>query len=220
MSGKVDLVQLRKQVRERIGLKVLSVSHNYNPGWEPLDIQKFKTKKQAGEYKATKTKIILTGLPAIPTKYSIGVDPATVNLSICILKPEVQGTVGFIYDLSLFRYPRNPVERIKQARRVLEKILVAEHKYLYKASRKTCIIEGASFGSTHRQVELAEQRAALVVEMLAWDCNPEVVPPTTIRKQALGHGKLNGKTLWKEEGINENGGDALVCVLYGLGLTS
>lgn len=56
-------------------------------------------------------------------------------------------------------------------------------------------IEGASYGNTFGQVELAEARAALAWAFIPYTNQIKIVPPKRIRADVLGNGNL--KTKWK-----------------------
>lgn len=72
------------------------------------------------------------------------------------------------------------------------------------------IIEGASYGKLYRQVELEDVRAAAVMWFHRYGIKNYVIPPTSIRKQVFGHGRM--KNPWSN--IPDDIAAALGCAYY------
>ena len=131
--------------------------------------------------------ITLAGLPKIDKGY-MGIDPGTACLGIAFLLPNEQAVLyEFVIDRVL-----NPVSRMITAQEICQWV---DWSHFYTPD--AIVIEGASFGDTHRQVELAEQRAAMA---LYWSKNKqvEIVPPMSIRKQAFGSAKTKAVDVWPD----------------------
>ncbi len=78
------------------------------------------------------------------------------------------------------------------------------------------VVEGAAYKEPYGQADLGHVRMGFVLGLRYAGYNVDIVPPATIRAQALGSGKLGGLEVWPE--INHNGGDALAAALYAAGL--
>jgi Holliday junction resolvasome RuvABC endonuclease subunit len=140
----------------------------------------------------------------------IGIDPGTVNLGIAVLS---QNGVGWLYQYKLVRNT-NAVSRIETAYSI--------GRSAFSGWNGKAVIEGASYGSNFRQVELAEQRAAIVLGMKAgkgFD-TVSIVAPLMIRKAVFGSGKVKGEHYWEDVLGKQmtHMGAALACAFYGITL--
>lgn len=144
-------------------------------------------------------------MPCLTDFGCVGIDPGTVNLGIAFLMP---GCYSVVYQIRLERF-KSPVERITFAHSLLRTIINMERDNLYSDLR--CIIEGASFGDTHRQVELAEQRAAFVIAGQGVFYGVKMLAPLTIRKLAFGTAKILAKDTYQE--IPQDAAVAVSCAV-------
>lgn len=139
------------------------------------------------------------------TKYAVyGIDPGTTNFGLAYLAP-FNPDVAFLFYAKLQR-SKNPVERILLAQNVLS---ICFTFFTYKGYS---VIEGASFGNTHRQVELAEVRASSALWCLKKNIEPKILPPKTIRKGVFGNGNVKASDRWKE--VPSDAADALACAYF------
>ncbi len=115
-----------------------------------------------------------------PNKMRIGIDPGTVNLGIAVAQPKSK--IVYLYKITLKRHK-------KALLRLLDVQQVLGHTLGYFSDNAMAIIEGASYGATYRQVELAEVRAAMMLWFHKYNIEPHIVPPSTIRKSTFGHGR-------------------------------
>ena len=137
----------------------------------------------------------------MPNEMRIGVDPGTRNLGIAIIRPEILSVN--LYKIVLERHEK-ALLRLLDVQQVLGRT-IGHFQLNAKA-----IIEGASYGARFRQVELAEQRAAMMLWFHMEGIDVELVPPATIRKASFGHGRM--KNPW--DNIEDNMAAALGAALY------
>lgn len=146
-------------------------------------------------------------IPFIHDGIFIGIDPGTTNLGIAKLIGYPNNPSCYVYQISMIR-DANPIERIKHVQQIINMLLVD-----YVQPMKL-IIEGASFGDKFRQVELAEQRAAIVSIALTKGIPVTMAPPLTIRKVIFGSGKKKADMVWPE--IPKDAAAALSCAYYAM----
>lgn len=115
------------------------------------------------------------GIDVPPT---VGIDPGTVNLGIAV---STTGRNVILYQFKLLRMEF--CERLSMAQKALAFALDT-------LPVQSCLIEGASFGDKYRQVELAEQRAALALYCIAHNIPVRLMPPPSIRKAFFGSAKV------------------------------
>ena len=138
----------------------------------------------------------------MPNEMRIGCDPGTRNLGIAIIRPEIPSVN--LYKIVLERHEK-ALLRLLDVQQVLGRT-IGHFQLNAKA-----IIEGAGYmASTYRQVELAEQRAAMMLWFYAEGIETELIPPNTIRKSSFGHGRM--KNPW--DNIEDNMAAALGCALF------
>lgn len=135
-----------------------------------------------------------------PNEMRIGIDPGTVNLGIAVIKPDINSVK--LYKIMLKRHKR-ALNRLLDVQRVL-----ADTIGHFKPNSKA-IIEGASYGNPYRQVELAEQRAAVLLWFHKYSIEADIISPLKIRKNVFGSAKI--KNPW---GIDDNCAAALGAALY------
>jgi len=137
-----------------------------------------------------------------------GFDPGTTNLGVAYIYP-FNPKFAYLFQAKLER-DKNPVQRIISVQNILSSICLGfEHK-------NVGIIEGASFGSTHRQVELAEIRASIALWCLRKGIEPKILPPKKIRKAVFGNGNTKASDEW--ENLPKDAADALACAYANLSL--
>lgn len=153
-----------------------------------------------------KIKIELSDFPTSPLSL-VGFDPGTVNLGIAEILPSTRRV--YIYQIEMKRAD-DPVQRIQEVKWVIMDCL----QYPYRAGR--AIIEGASYGRRFRQVELAEQRAAIVLWTLKNGFDPKIVAPNTIRSKVFSNHKIKADEYWEELAEYPDAATALSCAIYGV----
>ena len=115
----------------------------------------------------------------------VGIDPGTKNLGIALLYPENKSL--YLFKVKLER-DDDPVKRMVDAQMALQSCIQ------YHGYDPIATIEGASFGNYYRQVELAEQRAAMALWFYARNFKVVFGAPKSIRKAVFGNG--NEKNPW------------------------
>ena len=137
----------------------------------------------------------------LPNEMRIGIDPGTVNLGIAIVRPN--NKIVNLYKITLKRHK-------KALLRLLDVQQVLGHIIGHFSENSIAIIEGASYGATYRQVELAEVRAAMMLWFHEHNIEPHLVPPSTIRKSTFGHGRT--KNPW--DNLPDDLAASLGCAFY------
>lgn len=132
----------------------------------------------------------------------IGIDPGTTNLGICVLNDNLQ--IAELFQISIER-DKNPINRIQHTQKILNECVRIVPYEVYM------IIEGASFGSNFRQVELAECRTSAALWALDRKFKVQIIPPTTIRKNVFGSAKIKAHEIWSN--IPSDCAAALSCAL-------
>ena len=126
-------------------------------------------------------------IPYNKSKTYIGIDPGTKNLGFARITPQSV----HIYQVSMERNP-DPIQRMNDVRDIWRGF---QFSMPYNF---TVVIEGAAFmSSNYRQVELAEVRAALAIEMSNYGgAKVSIVPPNTIRKRVFGKATIKAHDTW------------------------
>lgn len=138
----------------------------------------------------------------LPQTTRFGLDPGTRNLGLAVIRPDVESVT--LYKIVLERHK-------KALNRLLDVQQVLGYTLGHFGQDSKAIIEGASYmASMYRQVELAEQRAAMLLWFHKFGIEAEIVPPNTIRKNVFGNGRM--KNPWGN--IDDNCAAALGCALY------
>ena len=154
-----------------------------------------------------------TNIKLLDTPYKdqifFGADPGTKNLGIAAIYPNTSEKTmeANLYKIVLDRND-DAVERILNVQKVLSTLSI------WCRWKNPAVIEGASFGNHYRQVELAEQRASIVLWCNIRGLKVKIVPPKTIRKHAFGDGNM--KNPW--DNLKDDVAAALGCALYGYNL--
>ena len=184
-----------------------------------IEIQVLNKKtKEYNEWKYDKYSV------ALPTEIIefgryVGIDPGTTHLGLAELYSVDNKDKVTLWQITISRQ-EDAIKRMRLHHFIMGKCLYIPSHMIGNASDTNCVVEGASFGNTFRQVELAEQRI-----ILAWwmfDSSPtHIVPPTTIRKAVFGSGKIKAHEAWQLAGIpkNKQPNDALAalsCAYYGM----
>lgn len=138
--------------------------------------------------------------------YAIGVDPGTeFGITIFPWQGHVLSLSGKLRDMP------GELHRGYTTFHIMKNILLDR---LISVNHTSVVVEGASFGDTYGQVKLAENRAGFCIGALEMQAMLHVVPPATIRKEVLGHGRVSGKELYF--GMNKNAADSIpMCLLAG-----
>jgi hypothetical protein len=131
-----------------------------------------------------------------------GLDPGTVHMGFA----QAWRSFIYIYEIEMKRNP-DAVQRIID----VHTILSACSTWFDYAP--LAVIEGASFGSTHRQVELAEIRTSAVWWFKNHNATVKIVPPKTIRKLVFESGNVKAEDVWTE--LPANSAAALACAYSG-----
>lgn len=162
---------------------------------------------------------IIPPIPLTSFKEWISADPGTTNMGLARLYSIDERDCATLWQIKIARED-NMLDRLTTANWIVQTCFnLPSHSY-----RMECpilVIEGASYGNNFRQVELAEQRAAIAL----WGFNKlqtiMVIPPLTIRETVFGFGKIKAHEAWQLEGIpkSKQPNDALAalsCAYYGM----
>lgn len=144
--------------------------------------------------------------PIDVTTMRVGVDPGTVHLGIAVLVPN---RTGLLYEITMKR-DNDPMVRLHRTNEALSRVF---YYFEYPEFRPYVIIEGASYADMFRQVELAEQRAAIGLWMDEhYHCPVLFKPPLTIAKDVFGSGKARAWNEWPH--LPKNAASALACAIF------
>lgn len=144
---------------------------------------------------------------------AIGIDPG-VNFGMTIINNEyVQVLYGKIptskvagqRGINAYNYIIEQ-SSLKNIRTVSRDIL---HDFI-------AVVEGAAYNDKHGQVLLEEVRFGFFFALYEIGFDVRILPPASIRKGALGHGRATGGDLWPS--MNSNAADSIICALCGLTL--
>lgn len=143
----------------------------------------------------------------------IGYDPGSRHAGLSLISKHI-GEDAYSIEL---KYPagNSALERVKIIEEHFKEIFSTYfYRPSYRPSTMTAVIEGASHAEAYGQVELAEARIVVAKYLTEFDCksNIQILAPSSIRKKALGNGKLKGKEMWKDI-LGLNAADSLVCAL-------
>lgn len=151
--------------------------------------------------------------PPLPvTNYGtyIGIDPGTVHLGVAIIDASSINIKIHLYEVTIER-SKDAVERIQATKFILTDVFLG----IYLIGNPKMIIEGASYGNNFRQVELAEQRATMVLWALEHGITPSLISPLSIRKKVFGSAKIKAEDKWK--GLAPpNALSALACAYFAI----
>ena len=136
----------------------------------------------------------------MPNEMRIGCDPGTRNLGIAVIRPDNESVK--LYKIVLTRH-KNALLRLLDVQKVLG------HTIGHFTLDSKAIIEGASYGNFYRQVEMAEQRAGMLLWFHRCGIEADLIPPLSIRKNVFGNARI--KNPWD---IDNNCAAALACALY------
>ena len=137
----------------------------------------------------------------MPNEMRVGIDPGTRNLGIAVIRPDNESVT--LYKIVLERH-KNALLRLLDVQEVLGRTIG------HFTPNCGAIIEGASYGNFYRQVEMAEQRAGMLLWFYKYGIEAELIPPLSIRKVVFGSAKI--KNPW--EMVDDNCAAALACCLY------
>jgi len=146
----------------------------------------------------------------------IGIDPGTTNLGVSIIYDSVLGIPAIVYKFKMIR-DDTMLERIYTLNNILYHLAYKEDLFSMDIVGDV-VIEGAAYGATHRQVELAEQRVAaalwFITRSMEYQDEPKIhlIPPKKIRSVVFGNGDTIAEEEWKD--LPKDGATALSCALY------
>lgn len=145
----------------------------------------------------------------------LGIDPGTVNLGMSwMCADDIGRDRAKLWQIKITRSD-DPVQRIMDINAVLNELIASG----WNNGKVT--IENAAYAQGFRQVELAEQRAAIISNFLNNSAySIQMAAPMTIRKKVFGSGKIKAHEVWQLEGISKTKqpNDALAalsCAYYG-----
>ena len=158
---------------------------------------------------------IIAPIPQTSFNELSGADPGTTNLGLCLLFSMDDGEDRAILWQVKLQRSDNPVSRMILATQIMNEF--ADHNW----NTKMMTIENSAFGASYRQVELAEQRAAIAMWCVKHPYPVQMVVPMKIRKTVFGSGKIKAHEAWQLAGIpkNKQPNDALAalsCAYYGM----
>jgi Holliday junction resolvasome RuvABC endonuclease subunit len=104
----------------------------------------------------------------MPSEMRVGIDPGTKNLGIAVIKPEIEFVT--LYRCTLKRH-KKALLRLLDVQQVLGDMVG------HFTPNSKAIIEGASYGNFYRQVEMAEQRAGMLLWFYKYGIEAELIPP-------------------------------------------
>lgn len=143
---------------------------------------------ECGPYKAVITSYRVEIPKPINTSWvCFGFDVGSTNLGVARLDPEQS-----ICDLHQISWERSKdaVERILNLQHIL-----SDCRMLFPNRFRT-VIEGAAYGKTYRQVELAELRASATMWFHRLGSYTKIIAPNSIRKCVFDNGKLKAHEVW------------------------
>lgn len=135
----------------------------------------------------------------------IGIDPG-VNFGLAII---MNGELNVMWGRMPFR-EKIPGLRAEQAYELAYEFAsdaIVVHKTL-----ATCVVEGAAYNSRFGQVGLEEVRVGFYLGLRHVGLKAHIVPPATIKKEILGHGRAQAGDAWPW--LNHNAADAISVCLY------
>ena len=138
----------------------------------------------------------------MPKFQTIGIDPGTTNLGICVLWDKLN--LINLYQVKIVR-DKNPIRRIINFQDIMSECVSA-----FETGTKV-IIEGASFGDNYRQVELAGCRTSIALWCLHRGFEVNLLAPSSVRKKVFGSAKIKAHDLWNN--IPQDCAAALSCAL-------
>jgi len=140
----------------------------------------------------------------IPKQTIFGIDPGSTKLGLASISH-----LGFInlWMCNIVR-DRNAITRIKQYRELLS---FCFNSYSFHSM---IFIEGASYDSNYRQVELEQMRTTACIWGIDHGFDVYIIPPQSVRKQIFGNGKTSAHNVWTN--IPKDTAAALSCALLGV----
>ena len=148
-------------------------------------------------------KVYYSKMPAYVKLTGIGVDPGR-NFGIATL----DGKEAWVFVGSL------PKEEEKWRYGLAAYETLSNTTRIYGVGN--AVVEGAAFKEPYGQTDLAHVRMGFTLGLYYAGFNVAIVPPATIRANALGKGSLGGLEIWPD--LPHNGGDALATAIYAAGV--
>jgi len=184
-----------------------------------LEIQVLRQKTTEHQSWKVEEYAIIPPIPLISFKEWISADPGTTNMGLAKLYSVDERDCATLWQIKMIR-EENMLDRLTTAGLIV-RFCFDLKLHSYRTKHPILIIEGASYGNNFRQVELAEQRAAIAL----WGYDKLqtilVVPPLTVRETVFGSGKIKAHEAWQLAGIpkSKQPNDALAalsCAYYGM----
>jgi len=116
----------------------------------------------------------------------IGIDPGTANFGVALIHPNFSE----VWQISIIR-KRDPLQRMKIIQAIFPRIFCYEKTMISKS-----VIEAAAYNAPYRQVELAEQRAAIALYLDKISKEVEFKQAQAIRKIAFGKYDMLAHEFW------------------------
>jgi len=172
--------------------------------YQKLVMPKEKTKLLRNNKWSKNLRYALAKLPG-NKNYVVGIDPG-VNFGICI----VVGEDVHIYHGKLNTRPKDERPMYSVDSEEFTKWLLSDYQFLFH----DILVEGAAFGKKFGQVQLAEVRTGFLHGAKDHAEKISLIPPSTARKEGLGHGNQHASDLWPL--INHNACDAIAIAMAAL----
>lgn len=139
----------------------------------------------------------------------IGVDPGQRHMGMTHLFSD---TAGLAWEIEFESFD-TPLRRVIETAHLMNHLL---HAYFQPGLKTLAVVENAAFGAPFGQVPLAENRAAVIMELHEFGIDDILtIPPQSIRKEVFGSAKIRAEETWKEF-LPGNAASSLACALYGL----
>jgi len=134
----------------------------------------------------------------------IGCDPGSVNMAIAISSKNM----AYLYQIKMTR-DANPVTRILRTRKAVKCCMPGMNNFL-----PTFVTLEGSAHAGWRTTEMAEVRAAIIMELLEYTYDIKVVTPNSIRKVVFGNGRTKAHEYWKDTQLPPDALAALSMMYY------
>ena len=135
----------------------------------------------------------------------VGIDPG-VNFGFCV----IHGKRVHIYHGKLNTRPKTERSLYSvDAEKLTEWLLLGRVD-----GYDMILVEGAAYGKKFGQVQLAEVRTGYLHGALGYSDDVSIIPPSTARKEGLGHGNAKASELWPT--LNHNACDAVAIAMAAL----
>lgn len=148
-------------------------------------------------------KVFYSKVPAYWNLIGVGIDPGR-NFGIATL----DGKEAWVFVGSL------PEEEEKWKYGLAAYELLSNPTRIY--GKGDAVIEGSAYKEPYGQSDLAHIRMGFTLGLYYAGFSVAIVPPATIRANALGKGNLGGLEVWPD--LPHNGADAFAVAIYAAGI--